>query len=66
MKEYARHVCATQRLRDFSEVQLRRLLQVGERSIAEHGTIDGDEALAIRNRRRECRRSGAHARQRQQ
>ena len=40
---------------DFEAGELDRLLEEGERSMEEHGTLDGDEAFNGRKARRRCR-----------
>ncbi len=44
-----------ERVGDFAPGELDRLLEEGERSIAEHGTLDGAEALQKRKARRHAR-----------
>jgi len=41
-----------ERLSDFDVGELDALLEEGERSIVEHGTLDGDEAYQMRRERR--------------
>jgi antitoxin ParD1/3/4 len=44
-----------ERFGDFKPGELDRLLEEGERSIAEHGLLDGDEAFKQRQARWRCR-----------
>jgi Arc/MetJ-type ribon-helix-helix transcriptional regulator len=44
---------------EFETGELRALLGEGEESIAREGTLDADEALAVRRARREHPKSGA-------
>jgi len=43
-------------VKDFAEGELELLIAEGERSIAEEGTVDGDEAFEARQRQRQAMR----------
>jgi hypothetical protein len=51
---------------DFAAGEMEELLAEGERSISQHGTLDGDRAFAMRKRRRAAATAKRQQQQQQQ